>query len=58
MIAPDMPADSTSADFWRDIKSGLSIFARAFTREGQRIKSKSLCMGGRMFEAAAGVMRW
>jgi hypothetical protein len=58
MIAPDLPPDSTSVDFWKEIKSALTITAKAFTREGQRAKSKSLCMAGRMFEAAATAMRW
>ena len=48
----------TPGDFWKDIKSAVSMVARAFTREGRRRGNGSLCMVGRMFEAAAGVMRW
>lgn len=50
--------DDTPGEFWRDIKSAVTLTARAFTREGRRRANGSLCMVGRMFEAAATAMRW
>jgi len=58
VVAPDLPMGDTPGDFWKDIKSAVSIVARAFNREGRRRGNGSLCMVGRMFEAAADVMRW
>lgn len=58
LVADDLKPEADAAQFWRDTKQGIVMLGNAFTREGQRRKNGSLCMVGRMFEAAAQVMRW
>ena len=58
MVTPELPPDNTANLFWKDIKSALTMTAKAFTLEGRRRGNGSLCMVGRMFEAAATAMRW